>query len=197
MAEDGGAPLPRTYFRPRESERSTYTEKKIGDDWRAWWETSSLPADADIRQITLIPYRGDKAVVAWKDGAGKLPQGEVRKGEGVLDAIKRVANDQCGILHATSRHLGHYKFTASSFNKDEEAGATMYHALYVLDVSELGDNPADESFSRRIVLQRDLNEIIRSNHIESRREYADALDGWLLERLKAAAGTASALQDPD
>ena len=65
------------------------------------------------------------------------------------------------------------------------AGTTNYHALYVLDVTDLGDGPADEGFGRRIVLQRDLNEILRTNHIESRREYADALDGWLLERLKA------------
>jgi hypothetical protein len=103
----------------------------------------------------------------------------------VLDAIKRIASEQCGILHATSKHLGHYKYTASSFNKDFPAGATTYRVLYVLDVSELGDGPTDESFGRRTVLQRDLNEILRSNHVESRREYADALDGWLLERLKA------------
>jgi hypothetical protein len=57
--------------------------------------------------------------------------------------------------------------------------------LYVLEVTELGDNPSDETYGRRSILQRDLNEIIRNNHIESRREYADALDGWLLDRLKA------------
>lgn len=124
-------------------------------------------------------------MLAWKDGTGRLPEGDVLEGESVLDAIKRIANEQVGILHATSRHLGHYTWTASSYNKEVPAGTTVYRALYVLEVSELGDNPADESFSRRIVLQRDLNEIIRRNHIESRREYADALDAWLLERLKA------------
>jgi hypothetical protein len=80
------------------------------------------------------------------------------------------------------------------------AGTTTYHALYVLDVTELGDGPADESYGRRIVQQRDLYEIIRQNHIESRREYADALDEWLLERLKAqaaAAGAQNASSDPD
>jgi hypothetical protein len=123
----------------------------------------------------------------------------VNDGEDALEAIKRIANEQCGILHATSRHLGHYKYTASSFNPDVPAGTTTYHALYVLDVTELGDNPADESYGRRSVLQRDLNEIIRRNHIESRREYADAFDAWLLERLKAAAGagTDASSQDPD
>jgi NUDIX domain-containing protein len=124
-------------------------------------------------------------VVAWKDGHGRLPEGDVHEGEDALDAINRVANEQAGILHATSTHLGHFKYTASSFNKEYPAGTTIYHALYVLDVAELGDGPTDESFGRRTVLQRDLNEILRSNHIESRREYADALDGWLLERLKA------------
>ena len=196
MEDGGGAALPKTYFRPRESERAAYTEKKIGDDWRAWWETESLPADARVTHVTLIPYRGERPVVAWKEGIGHLPEADTREGEDVLEAIKRVANEQCGIVHATSRHLGHYKYTASSFNKEFAAGTTTYHALYVLDVTELGDGPADESFGRRIVQQRELNEIIRRNHIESRREYADALDGWLLERLKAQAAT-PASQDPD
>jgi hypothetical protein len=135
--------------------------------------------------VTLIPYRGERPVVAWKDGHGRLPEGDVHEGEDVLDAIKRIANEQAGILHATSKHLGHYKYTASSYNKDVSAGTTVYRVLYVLEVSELGDGPTDESFGRRTVLQRDLNEILRSSHIESRREYADALDSWLLERLKA------------
>jgi predicted NUDIX family NTP pyrophosphohydrolase len=198
MEDGGGAAIPSTYFRPRESERTQYTEKKISDKWRAWWETQSLPADATVANVLLIPYRGERPVVAWKDGAGCLPEGEVHEGEDVLDAIKRIANEQCGILHATSRHLGHYKYTASSFNKDVPAGTTNYHALYVLDVTELGDGPTDEGFGRRTVQQRDLNEIIRRNHIESRREYADALDEWLLERLKAqAAAGARAPEDPD
>ena len=46
--EDGGAALPNTYFRPRESERSIYTEKRIGDEWTALWETASLPDDAIV-----------------------------------------------------------------------------------------------------------------------------------------------------
>ena len=74
-------------------------------------------------------------MVAWKDGAGRLPEGDALEGEDVLDAIKRIANEQCGILHATSRHLGHFKYTASSFNKDVPAGTNTYHALYVLDVT--------------------------------------------------------------
>jgi predicted NUDIX family NTP pyrophosphohydrolase len=153
-----------------------------------------------VTNVLLIPYRGERPVVAWKDGAGRLPVGEVHSGEDVIDAIKRIANEQCGILHATSKHLGHYKYTASSYNKDVAAGTTTYHGLYVLDVTELGDGPTDESFGRRIVQQRDLNEIIRQNHIESRREYADALDDWLLDRLKAqaaATGAENAGADPD
>jgi ADP-ribose pyrophosphatase YjhB (NUDIX family) len=120
-----------------------------------------------------------------------LPEGEVREDEDVLEAIKRIANEQCGIVHATSKHLGHYKYTASSYNTEVPAGTTTYHVLYVLEVSELGDGPTDESFGRRIVLQRDLNEVIRTNHVESRREYADALDKWLLDKLKAEKAASS------
>jgi hypothetical protein len=107
------------------------------------------------------------------------------EGEDVVTAIKRIANEQCGILHAHSRHLGHYTWIATSLNKDVPKGTTTYHALYVLDVTELGDTPTDPTSERRIVPQRDLNLILRTNHVESRREYADSLDRWLLERLRA------------
>lgn len=189
--DTGGQPLPRTYFRPRESERSIYTEKKIGDDWTAIWETNALTADAQVTRVTLIAYRGERAVVAWKDGVGRLLDGEAQDGETSEAAVKRVALEQAGIAHADVTHLGHYRYTATSLNKEVPFGTTTYHVLYVLNVTELADAPADDTYERRIVLQRDLNQILRSGYIESRREYADALDRWLLERLKAQNATAN------
>jgi ADP-ribose pyrophosphatase YjhB (NUDIX family) len=184
--DGGGAALPNTYFRPRESERSQYTEKRIGDEWTALWDTASLPDDAVVTHLTLIPYRGERAVVAYKNGQGYLPEGDLKEGESVVDALKRIALEQAGIAHARSRHLGNFTYTAGNRNPDYPFGAKVYHALYVLEVTDLADGPADESFERRIILQRDLNTILRTNHVEMRREYADALDEWLLERLKAA-----------
>ena len=77
----GGDPTPVTFWRPRESERGAYTEKKWGDDTLAVWELSELPADAVVTHVTLIAYRGDKAVVAWKGGVQTLPEGEAQPGE--------------------------------------------------------------------------------------------------------------------
>lgn len=191
MSEPERERLPATFYRPRESERSIYTEKKIGDDWTAIWEKSSLPGDAKVTHVTLIPYRGEKVVIGWRDGVSYLPEGDVAEGEQLADAMLRIANQQCGILHADSKHLGHYKYTATHLNKELPFGTTTYHALYVLEVTELGDAPTDESYERRIVLQRDLNQILRNNYIESRREYTDALDTWLLERLKAQSAGSS------
>jgi ADP-ribose pyrophosphatase YjhB (NUDIX family) len=183
--EDGGAPLPATYFRPRESERGIYTEKKIGDDWRALWSTDALPEGAKVTRVTMIPYRGERAVVGWTNGTGRLPEGDVREGEDLVDAMKRIALEQAGIAHAHSKHLGHFTYTAPSLNKEVPAGTTAYHALYVLEVTELADAPTDDTYERRIVLQRDLNQILRTTQVENRREFADALDVWLLERLKS------------
>jgi ADP-ribose pyrophosphatase YjhB (NUDIX family) len=185
MDPTGGAPLPATYFRPRESERSIYTEKKIGDEWVALWETRDLPEDANVTHVTLIPYRGEKAVVSWQKGVMRLPEGEVQEGESLAAAMERIAKEQCGILHAKSRHLGHFKYTAGSRNPKYPVGAITYQVLFGIEVSELADFPSDERFERRIVLQRDLNQILRTSYVEMRREYADALDTWLLERLKA------------
>ena len=133
MDFDGGGPaLPNTYFRPRESERSQYTEKRIGDEWTALWDTTSLPDDAVVTHVTLIPYRGERAVVAYKNGQGNLPEGDLKEGEPVVDGLKRIALEQAGIAHARSRHIGHFTYTAGNRNPDYPFGARVYHPLYVL-----------------------------------------------------------------
>jgi ADP-ribose pyrophosphatase YjhB (NUDIX family) len=162
-----------------------YTEKKIGDEWVAVWETSGLPEGARVSHVTLIPYRGEKAVVGRQDGKLRLPEGDVREGEDAEAAIRRIANEQAGILEPRITHLGHFTYTAGALNKRYEAGTRVYDALYALEVGELADSPGDESFERRIILQRELNEILRSTYVERRREYTDALDRWLVERIKA------------
>ncbi len=190
MDSDPGG-LPSTYFRPRESERGMYTTKKIGDEWMATWETDDLPADAVVTHLTLIPYRGERPVVAWRDGTLHLPEGDVAEGESLAEAMKRLAKQQCGIAHATTQHLGHFRYVAGARNTTHAPGSVVYDALYVVDVKELEDGPEDQSFERRIVLQRDLNQILRSTYVERRREYTDALDRWLLERIKAGLKTES------
>jgi len=56
----GGDPTPATFWRPRESERGAYTEKKFGDELLGIWETSDLPADANVTLVTMICYRGER-----------------------------------------------------------------------------------------------------------------------------------------
>jgi ADP-ribose pyrophosphatase YjhB (NUDIX family) len=173
-------------FRRRESERSIYTEKKIGDEWIALWSIDPLPADANVTHVTVIPYRGERVVLPYKDGKHSLPETDVTEGETAEDAIRRVVMAQCGILDPRITHLGHFTYKATTLNKTLPAGKMTFDALYVLEIGSLADNPGDESYERRTVLQRDLNLILRGAHIERRREYTDALDRWLLERLKAA-----------
>jgi hypothetical protein len=173
-------------FRRRESERSIYTEKKIGDEWVAIWSLDDIPAGANVTHVTVIPYRGERVVLPYKDGKHFLPEADVAEGESAEDAIKRVVFDMCGIQDPTITHLGHFTYKATTLNKTLPGGTLTYDGLYVLEVGSLADNPGDESYERRIVLQRDLNVILRSQYIERRREYIDILDQWLLERLKAA-----------
>ncbi|HLF79311.1 MAG TPA: NUDIX domain-containing protein [Dehalococcoidia bacterium] len=183
--DGGGAPTPTTYWRPRESERGAYTEKKLGDELLAIWEHRDLPADAVVTHVTLIPYRGEKPVVAWRQGKMLLPEGNVREGESVDAAIKRIAEEQAGILDPTFVHLGHFRSRATSLSKTHAPDTITYQALYGVEVGSLADFPSDTNFERRIILQRDLNTLIRSSYVEVRREYTDSLDPWLLERLKA------------
>src|SRR3954469_7068919 len=107
----GGDTTPMTFWRPRESERGAYTEKKLGDELLAIWETSELPADAVVTHVTLISYRGDKAVVTWKNGQLMLQEGDTLPGESVEAAARRIALEQSGIQDASIVHLGHFRAT--------------------------------------------------------------------------------------
>jgi ADP-ribose pyrophosphatase YjhB (NUDIX family) len=151
----------------------------------AIWERKELPADAVVSHVTLIPYRGEKPVVAWRGGKFLLPEGNVNEGESVEAAIKRIAEEQAGILEPRSMQLGHFRSRATSYSKTQAPDTITYQALYGVEVGSLADFPSDTAFERRIILQRDLNTLIRSSYVEVRREYTDALDPWLLERLKA------------
>src|SRR5215207_8224550 len=85
----GGDPTPATFWRPRESERGAYTEKKWGAETLAVWELNDLPADAVVTNVTMMAYRGDKAVVAWKNGVQTLPEGAAQPGESAEAAARR------------------------------------------------------------------------------------------------------------
>lgn len=179
------APTPTTFWRPRESERSIYTEKKLGDETLAIWELSPLPEDALVTHVTLIAYRGEKAVVAWRNGQNLLPEGDVKEGESVEEAVKRLAEEQAGILDPACVHLGHFRCRATGASRTHAPGTIFYQALFGVETGSLADFPSDTSFERRIILQRDLNALLRSSYVERRREFTDSLDPWLLSRLKA------------
>ncbi len=185
-ADEEFSPPDPTAFRFRESERKIYTQKKIGDEWVADWTLEDIPSDATVTHVTTIPYRGERVVLPFKDGIYSLPETGVAEGETAEDAIKRVVFDMCGIQDPRIAQLGHFTYKATTLNKTLPPGSTTIDALYALEVGSLADNPGDESYERRIVLQRDLNQLLRAGYVERRREYTDALDVWLLQRLKAA-----------
>ena len=170
-------------YRRRESERSIYTTKKISDQWTAFWSTEDLPEGASVTHVTVIPYRGERGVVPWKNGKLLLPEGDAAAGESAEAAIRRLLIEQVGVLDPAITHLGHFVYKATTLNKKEAAGTTVYDAFYAAEVGSLADNPGDQSYERRIILQREINEILRGTYIERRREYTDTLDHWLLARL--------------
>jgi ADP-ribose pyrophosphatase YjhB (NUDIX family) len=166
-----------------------YTEKKLGVELLALWEKGDLPADANVTRVTLIPFRGDRPVVAWKAGRIMLPEGDVQPGEGIDAAISRVLLEQCGVLNAKWTALGHFRARATSLSKSQVPGSVSYQVLYAAEAGSLADFPADEAYERRIIPQRDLNALLQNGYAEVRREYADALDEYLIERLKVISVT--------
>ena len=182
--DDDDAP-PGTTIIWTDSERPNYTEKKLGDEMLAFWETKALPADAIVTRVTLIPYRGERAVLAWRDGRLWLPEGDLEPGEDLDAAITRIAKDQVGILAPTAKHLGHFVCRATKPQLASHDEVT-YQALHGVDVSEIADFPADSAFERRMVNQREVNTLLRISYILAWREYRDVLDHFLLERIKAS-----------
>lgn len=109
----------------------------------------------------------------------------MKEGERAPAAIKRIGEEQAGILDPRVRHLGHFRCRATTYSKTLAPGTITYQAVYGVETGSLADFPSDQTYERRIILQRDLNTLLRSSYVEVRREYTDALDEWLLERLKA------------
>ena len=140
--------------------------------------------------MTLLPYRGERPLVSWRAGNLRLPEGAPKEGESIDAAVVRIGLEQAGISEQTATHLGHFRCRATSLSKTHAPGTITYQALYAVDVVALADFPADETCERRIIRQPDLNELLRTIYVEMRREYTDALDAWLLQRLKALHGTA-------
>jgi hypothetical protein len=163
-----------------------FTEKKFPDEMLANWETTDLPEDATVVHVTLYPYRGERVVLPWHGGRAVLPEGDVRDGESAAQAIRRVAMEQCGIADLDFTHLGHYRLRATVHSKLLPAGAITYRVLYGLDVQALADGPTDDSYERRIILQRDLLALVRDRYSEFWKEYLEALDTFVLDRAKKA-----------
>jgi len=177
---DGYMPAPATERRP-------FSEKKFGEETLAIWEKTALPEDAVVTHVTLLPYRGERAVLSWSDGRLGLPDGEVAKGETVDAAVKRIALEQAGILDPTATWLGHFRCRATIYSVEPPPGTITYRALYGVDVGSLADFPSGEGFERRIVMQRDLLVVIRERYNTYAREYTEALDRFILDRAKRGA----------
>jgi ADP-ribose pyrophosphatase YjhB (NUDIX family) len=163
-----------------------YAEKKFGDEMLATWVMEELPRDANVTHVTLVPYRGERAVVAWKAGRTMLPEGDVLPGETTEEAISRILQEQCGVTEGKWTALGHYRMRATSLSKTQAPGSVSYQVLYAAEAGELADFPAAEGYERRIITQRELNALMSSGYVQVRREYGDALDEYLIERLKVS-----------
>ena len=167
-----------------------YAERKLPDGLLGRWARSTLPDDAVVTHVLLAPYRGERPVVAFRDKRLWLPEGDVKQGESAEDAIRRIALEQTGISQLRFRQMGHLRCEATRNSVTQAEGTVTYRVFYVVEVQELADFPADPSYERRIVTQRDMNELIRSHYVEFRREYMEVLDIFVLELHKAAAQAA-------
>jgi ADP-ribose pyrophosphatase YjhB (NUDIX family) len=170
---------------------AAYAERKLPNGLLARWERTPLPDDAVVSRVLLVPYRGERPVLPYRDKRHWLPEGEVRDGESAEGAVRRVALEQAGISELRFRELGHLRCEATSSTVGQAEGDVTYRVLYAVEVDGLADFPADEAYERRIVHQREMNDMIRSHYVELRREYMEVLDLFVLELRKAALAAGS------
>jgi hypothetical protein len=166
---------------------AAYAERKLPDGLLGNWERSALPDGAAVTDVLLVPYRGEKPVLTWREKRLWLPEGATHEGETVEAAIRRVALEQAGIAELRYRELGHLRCVATRNSVKQAEGNVTYRGLFAVEVQELADFPTNDAFERRAVTQRDLNELIRSHYVEFRREYMEVIDLFVLELRKAAA----------
>lgn len=163
-----------------------YAERKLPDGLLGRWERTALPDDATLTNVLLVPYRGEKPVLAWRDGRLWLPEGEAQPQETAEGLIRRVALEQAGISQLRWRELGHLRCVATRHSVHQPEGNVTYRGLFAVEVQELADFPSDNRYERRIVTQRHLNELVRSHYVEFRREYMEVIDLFVLDLRKAA-----------
>jgi ADP-ribose pyrophosphatase YjhB (NUDIX family) len=164
-----------------------YKERRLPDEVLANFETTPLPEDAVVTHLLIASYRGERPVLAWHDGRLTLPAGDVKPGEALGDAINRLLLEQIGVLRPVAAHLGHFRCRATVHSKNQAPGTVTYRAYYAAQIGELVDFPSDPAYERRIVLQRDLNNVLRTEYAEYQREYMETLDNYVLELRKQAA----------
>jgi hypothetical protein len=192
MPGDSYNPFDTTKFvMPEVFGHAAYAERKLPDGLLANWERTPLPEDAKVTHVLLAPYRGERPVLAYKDRRFWLPEGEAHEGESVDATVRRVAMEQLGVSELRFRELGHLRCVATRLSTHQEEGNVTYRGFFVVEVVETADFPSDQSYERRTVTQRDINELIRSHYVELRREYMEVLDLFVLELHKAAAQAAS------
>ncbi len=191
MPGDSYSPFDTTIpIKPEIFGHAAYAERKLPDGLLGSWERGALPEGANVTQVLLAPYRGERPVLAWRDGRLWLPEGEVAAGETADAAIRRVALEQTGIADLRYRELGHLRCIATRLSASQPEGTVTYRAFYAVEVQELADFPTDQRYERRTSIQRDINDLIRSHYVELRREYMEVLDLFVLELHKAAAARA-------
>ncbi len=167
--------------------REAYTERRLPDEVLATFETVELPPDAVVTNLLIVAYRGEKPVMTWHNGRLTVPSGDLQPGESLGGAINRILLEQIGGLKAEAWHLGHFKCRATIHSKNQAPGTITYRAYFVAQIGELADFPSDPAYERRMALQRDLNNCMRTEFAEYQREYLDTLDSYVVEMRKQAA----------
>ncbi len=180
-----------TAYIPEAPGRKGYTEKKFGEETLAYWEFDDLPDDAVVTHVVLMPYRGERVALPWKDGRAVIPEGEVLAGETAEGAIRRICMEQVGIIDPGPSHLGHFRCRATIYSQQLPPGTITFRAVYGIDIGSLADSPSSQGYERRMVLQRDLLALIRDRYFEHWKEYTEALDKFVIRRAKERAAAAN------
>ena len=122
-----------------------------------------------------------------------VANGQLEEGDQLptIRALHEKLNVNPNTVARAYRELGHLRCVATRLSVNQKEGDVTYRGFFVVEVLGTADFPSDERFERRVCIQRDMNELIRSHYVEFRREYMEVLDLFVLELHKAAAQATS------
>ena len=182
-------------------------EKRIGSEYISRFEESAdVPALELVDSVHVLTWHRDKPVVVregdewapWRipiveraetpEAFEKQTKGRAKSAEKQVERwLKRLARERWGIVVKDWYQFGRQHLTATTQAEKAEPGSERFHLFLCATTSKLAPVPEDAKWSRRYITGRDLNKLVRTEHLEFERVLLEAHSSYLVRQAQTTA----------